>query len=245
MQAFFVNKTDRISELLDVRPGVIAIVGGGGKTTLMYCLADELKRRGKVIVTTTTHIYCPTHIPVLTGATRERVKEALAADSILCVVEPGRLDKMQPPAMPIAELASLADYCIVEADGAKHLPLKTPAPHEPAMPDETNLVIAVAGLDGVGKRINETVFRPERFAAIVGKSPEAAVTPDDCAMVLQHCAGLRKSVPKEARFCVILNKADTAERIIYGEQIAEAMESDLADRVLITSLCERPVFHRI
>ena len=56
MQAVFANITDRISELLDVRPGVIAIVGGGGKTTLMYCLADELKRRGKVIVTTTTHI---------------------------------------------------------------------------------------------------------------------------------------------------------------------------------------------
>ncbi len=245
MQAVFANITDRISELLDVRPGVIAIVGGGGKTTLMYCLADELKRRGKVIVTTTTHIYCPTHIPVLTNATRERVQAALAADSVLCVAEPGQLGKMQPPPMSMAELCALADYCIVEADGAKHLPLKAPAPHEPAMPGEANLVIAVAGLDGVGKRINETVFRPERFAAIVGKSPEASVAPYDYAMVLQHCAGLRKSVPKDARFCVVLNKADTAERIIYGEQVAETMENDLTDRVLITSLCERPVFHRI
>ena len=32
----------KLSEALDVRPGVTAIIGGGGKTTLMECLAAEL-----------------------------------------------------------------------------------------------------------------------------------------------------------------------------------------------------------
>ena len=38
----------------------IALTGGGGKTSVMFRLADELAKMGKtVIVTTTTHIFNP------------------------------------------------------------------------------------------------------------------------------------------------------------------------------------------
>ena len=43
-----------------ISPGVIAFVGGGGKTTAMFRLAHELKVLGKkVLVTTTTNILMP------------------------------------------------------------------------------------------------------------------------------------------------------------------------------------------
>ena len=45
-----------LSQALRVRPGVTAIIGGGGKTTLMEHLAAELSREARVIVCTTTHI---------------------------------------------------------------------------------------------------------------------------------------------------------------------------------------------
>ena len=35
-----------ISALLGVERGVTALIGGGGKTTLMCTLAEELRRRG-------------------------------------------------------------------------------------------------------------------------------------------------------------------------------------------------------
>ena len=42
------------------RHRVIALTGGGGKTSVMFRLADELADMGKtVIVTTTTHIFNP------------------------------------------------------------------------------------------------------------------------------------------------------------------------------------------
>ena len=47
----------QIAPLLHVGRGVTAIIGGGGKTTLMETLAGELSKKGKVIITTTTHIY--------------------------------------------------------------------------------------------------------------------------------------------------------------------------------------------
>lgn len=43
---------DKLCDLLDIRPGVTALIGGGGKTTLMYHLARELRERGTVAVTT-------------------------------------------------------------------------------------------------------------------------------------------------------------------------------------------------
>lgn len=39
-----------ISALLGVERGVTALIGGGGKTTLMCTLAEELRRRGTVVV---------------------------------------------------------------------------------------------------------------------------------------------------------------------------------------------------
>lgn len=45
---------------------VISFVGGGGKTTSIYKLADELTRKGKrVIVTTTTHMQMPKNKVIL------------------------------------------------------------------------------------------------------------------------------------------------------------------------------------
>ena len=39
---------------------IISFVGGGGKTTTMFSLAEELKAMGKkVLVTTTTKIFVP------------------------------------------------------------------------------------------------------------------------------------------------------------------------------------------
>ena len=38
---------------------IISLVGGGGKTTLMFRLAGELALQRKVVVTTTTKIYRP------------------------------------------------------------------------------------------------------------------------------------------------------------------------------------------
>ncbi|MFQ9053062.1 MAG: hypothetical protein ACLR5H_07700 [Oscillospiraceae bacterium] len=54
---------DKLCDLLDIRPGVTALIGGGGKTTLMYHLARELRERGTVAVTTTTKIWPPPASP--------------------------------------------------------------------------------------------------------------------------------------------------------------------------------------
>lgn len=58
-----IEEMEKLCDLLGIRPGITALIGGGGKTTLMYHLARELRQYGTVAVTTTTRIWPPTASP--------------------------------------------------------------------------------------------------------------------------------------------------------------------------------------
>ena len=47
---------------------------------------------------------------------------------------------------------------LVEADGAKELPCKVPEEWEPVIPKQTTQVVAVYGLDAIGKHLQKLVF---------------------------------------------------------------------------------------
>ena len=174
----------QIAPLLQIGRGVTALIGGGGKTTLMYTLAEELKSRGKVIICTSTKIKLPEQCPTLFGASEDDVRAALASHDVLCVAEKSVEDKLCAPKLPFEALAQLAPYVIVEADGAKRLPLKAHAPHEPVIPAVAQRVVMVIGIDGIGKPIAETCHRPTLYAQIAGVSENDVVTPEIAAKVV-------------------------------------------------------------
>ena len=66
----------QIAPLLHIGRGVTAIIGGGGKTTLIATLAGELSKKGKVIITTTTHIRRPEQYETQLDATEAAVSAA-------------------------------------------------------------------------------------------------------------------------------------------------------------------------
>ena len=174
----------QIAPLLQIGRGVTALIGGGGKTTLMYTLAEELKSRGKVIICTSTKIKLPEQYPTLFGASEDDVCAALEKHDILCVAEKSVEDKLCAPKLPFETLSQLADYVIVEADGAKRLPLKAHASHEPVIPAVAQRVVTVIGIDGIGRPIAEICHRPTLYAQIAGVSENDVVTPELAAKVI-------------------------------------------------------------
>ena len=214
-----------ISALLEVEKGVTALIGGGGKTTLMYTLAEELRRRGTVIVTTSTHIQRPEQYPVLTAA--DDVAAALAAHGAVCVAGETAEGKLCAPALSFEMLAALADFVLVEADGSKRLPLKAHAPHEPVIPPNARQTIYVVGADGFGHPIRQVCHRPERYAALCGAAEDDTVTPALEAKVL-HAEGYDTG-------WVYINKVETPE----DWRNAEALAALLPGKVLAGSLRER------
>ena len=194
---------NEFAEALQVRPGLTAIIGGGGKTTLLYRLARELEGRGSVIVTTSTHIFKPTDLPFALTAGK--------VSGILCVGMPCENGKLSAPQQSFRELTALADYVLVEADGSAGRPLKTHAPHEPVIPPEADQVICVVGASGLNRPAAVKVHRPERFIALSGSE---TATPETVAAVLK----------KEALHTrVLINQADSPERIAAARELARLL----------------------
>lgn len=190
--------------MLQKFPRVTAVVGSGGKTSLLRALSERLP--GTVILTTTTHIYPFTGMPVLLDPNAEEVAHALASSRVVCVGEPAEEGKLRgAQTLDIAELATIADYVVVEADGSKMLPLKAHASWEPVVPECSERCILVAGASGFERPVNEAVHRPEIFCELAGCEPTDNATPERVARVI---AAERKVTRADT---ILVNQADTPE----------------------------------
>ena len=216
-----------ISALLEVEKGVTALIGGGGKTTLMYTMAEELRSRGTVLVTTSTHIQRPEQYPTLLTADAAAVAAALAEHGTVCVASESPEGKLCAPALSFDTLAALADFVLVEADGSKRLPLKAHAPHEPVIPANARRTVYVVGADGFGHPIRQVCHRSERYAALCGAAEDDIVTPALEAAVL-HAEGYDTG-------WVYINKVETPSDWAN----AEALAALLPGKAVAGSLWER------
>lgn len=146
----------------------------------------EAPRHAHVIVATSTKMFVPDWCPVLLDPTMDEVRLALSTHPIVCVGNiHGPTGKLDAPRMAFSELEAAADYLLVEADGAKMLPLKAHAEHEPMIPECAKRTVCVVGIDGVGSPISQACHRAERFAQLADASTADAVTPEMVARVLE------------------------------------------------------------
>ncbi len=203
----------QLSSILNIGRGVSALIGGGGKTTLLYTLAEELRKRGTVILCTSTHIRVPEQYPLITAGA-DAIRAAIAECGAVCVGTPAESGKLTAPQAPFDALAALADYVLVEADGAHGLPLKAHAPHEPVIPAAAQRVVLVVGADGFGKGVSSVCHRPERWAALAGVSLDAPATPEGEARVIAA-----------ERFGdrVFINKVESADDYAAAEALSKLL----------------------
>jgi probable selenium-dependent hydroxylase accessory protein YqeC len=238
-----------------VNDEAVAFVGGGGKTTAMFRLAHEVvEKGGRVITTTTTHIFAsqialaPAHLRA-DEATPARVTAALAAYRHVLVV--GATDpttnRAAGPSLDLFE--RLRRWCpgvcfLNEADGSRMRPFKAPAAHEPVIPGETTLVVIVVGADVFGQTLDaDHVHRPELVSALSGVPLGRAVTPEIVARVLSDPQGGRKGVPSGARVAVVINKVERLSDRTPARQTADRLlrEPAIQSVVLATLRDEDPV----
>lgn len=196
-----------LSTLLEIRRGVTALIGSGGKTSLMLRLCRELP--GTVIVCTSTHIFPAEDLPLVTEPMTMLPARKICAGTL---AENG---KLTAPVQSFEELAVLADYVLVEADGSKGLPLKAHLAYEPVIPACANQTIQVLGLTGLGRRICDAAHRPERYAELCGAAVNDLATVERAARVLNTEALADRYV---------LNQADDLEEQKWGRTLAALLE---------------------
>lgn len=227
-----------IHEALRIQTGdVICLVGGGGKTTLMFRLADELTADGlKVVTTMTTKIFvgqmsrAPARVvrqgegallAQLPGLLAEH-GQVLVAGSTL--VEEDKVQGLEPALVDRIAAHHSVDAVVIEADGSRRLPFKAPAAHEPVIPSSATVVVPVVGLDVLGRPLTaEHVHRADRVAALAGASPGDPITPAMIAAVLAHPDGGGRAVPASARLIPFLNKVEDEATLLGAREIARLL----------------------
>ena len=216
---------------------VISVVGAGEKTTVLHRLAEEYTRAGrKVIVTTTTHIVNEGKGYFLLDPSVEKIGEYLEKFRQVWAGTPAPGGKIKGLAVPVfKEILKWGVPVLIEADGARRMPLKVPAAHEPVIPEETTHVLSVYGLDAVGKPFKEVCFRSELAYLILNKNDTDTVTAEDIAFLAASELGGQKQCSKRAAYTVILNKADDPVRREYALDICRMLVAKGVPDVIVTS----------
>lgn len=197
----------------------IAFVGSGGKTSAMFQLARA--HEGLVLLTTTTHLavnqleLADSYHMIQEEQDLPRSRSELTGEVVLLVgpsSEEGRVGGLGEAALDkLRRLAEQWDCpLLIEADGARKLPLKAPAAHEPAVPGFCTGVVVTAGLNGLGKPLGETwVHRPDRFAELSGIARGEKISIEALIKVAISPQGGLKDLPESSWKLLLINQIDT------------------------------------
>lgn len=136
---------------------VTGITGSGGKTSMMFLLAEELSKKGRVLVTTSTKIYEPfkkqyEYLFLLNS--NEKIKGDGKNITVLgSEIKDGKL--ISPKEDDILKIKSEYDYILYEGDGAREKLLKIWNDNEPCIFSFTDNIIGIANIKSINLKISE------------------------------------------------------------------------------------------
>lgn len=192
----------------DGKKHTICLVGGGGKTTVMYELAAAWAACGrKVLALTSTHILQPADGSFAADAVAVHNLWQQRRYAVIGTPEFATGKLTAPPQDLYEALMLQADVILCEADGSRHQPCKVPAEHEPVFLPDCDMVLAVAGMDALGNSLQQACQRPQLAAELLGCSAEKIIDAQMLAALLLSEQGARKNVGKRT-FYIVLNKCD-------------------------------------
>ncbi len=247
----------------------ISIVGAGGKTTLMFILAEELKRRGRVLITTTTKIYLPKRSQynclILKDSFGDHIDEEnkYILNGNIVYVYCGNISKTKEPdgeihvygssvngenkvigidEKSISNILNNYDYILIESDGAKEKTLKAWKEDEPVVSNFTSTTIGVLSGEALNLKIHDgNIHRIDEFLKLINRSVGDSINEEDLLALIFKKEGLFKN--SKGRRILFINKVEE-EDFKKLENLIEYItiknkELKLLDGILIGSLLNK------
>jgi len=231
-----------ISEAVGLKErAFISLVGSGGKSTLFNRLAEELVlTKKKIILTTTTKMFAWQldyflKEGILVEGEEERVVQGRVNYFFTeqqrreIVVIRGRKEEgreikylgLPPEWLDKWWEEGLADFFLIEADGAAGRPIKAPATHEPVIPLSTSDLIGVVGIEAIGLPLQEeNVFRSQIFTQLTGAKLGEKIGIEALTALICHPEGLFKNTPQDCRCHLFINKVENSKAQKVAEELA-------------------------
>lgn len=211
---------------------LLAVIGSGGKTSLIRYLSHKCRQQ-KTIVSTTTKIGYPKKEDYDFLYTNSVEIDTIEKSGITIIgkkiqVKDGTLKLSQPTNLDLKELFKKVDKIFLEADGSKQLPLKGWETFEPVVPEETTETIGIIPIKVLGRKISsEIVHRLPIFLNLTNTTIDEEITIDILVKIIQKPKGLfQKAKGKRVLF---LNQVDSLEDTYLAKKICERLIQDSLD----------------
>jgi|GEM_PF-6564889 len=206
-----IEYTESLSKAFGIgKKSVVSIIGAGGKTSLVFALAEEISHSLSVLVTTSTHMYCEKGF-VTTGKSEDIIKAADKQRYVCAGIlneKSGKISTLEK-----AELEKCMDFfdvTIAEADGARHMKIKYPRENEPTPVLNTTDTILVMNISAIGEKLQDVCFNPPKDSGVV-----------TCETV-REC--IKKYREKCIKFSVFLNGTENEKNKADFLKISEAFD---------------------
>lgn len=198
----------------DAQGACVAILGGGGKTSLLHRLGFELAAYfPRVLITALTKSARHAEHPVflLDDLLRDKIPGLFPQSNPLCIMKSeASIEKLIGISVDdLKLLRKMSDCTLFEADGARNLPLKAHLPHDPVVPGFASHVIILVGADVVNTTpADGKVHRPEIFKQKWAVTDNTVLDADFIAKVLTTHQGYHEKISASTQPCYFVNKGD-------------------------------------
>ena len=223
---------DQISSLLGIEPGdVVAVIGAGGKHTLMYRLSEELAAASRsVVLTSTTNLHRSADYARLSTLLTHRdadwradLPKVLATRRRAVLVESEIGSNLYrgpgPDGVTAIQKVSPETVVLVKADGARKRLLKAPAEYEPVYPPKPDLCVLVLSLAAIGKPFDDrVVHRLERVRTLFKGD---TVTPQTLVEIVCGSGGYADRLPPAARNVLYLSACNSGPALQAAQYVAD------------------------
>lgn len=222
---------------------IISFVGAGGKTTMMFKLARELKANNKVLVTTTTKIYIPpvNKYDFICTDKENFFKYYTMKDNGIYILGLGVNEEnkiLGVSTKELDELVSYFDYILIEADGAREKQLKGWNEFEPVIYGKTTKTVGIIDIQSCGILINENnIHRSKIFCEITGAKEGQTVKIEHLFKIIMHPRGLFKGA--QGQKILYINKIEDPNHLILARLLVVKINfknKKLLNKVFIGSL---------
>ncbi|MGV8981249.1 selenium cofactor biosynthesis protein YqeC [Clostridium sp.] len=226
-----------------VKKDILSIVGAGGKTTMMFKLAQELRLGNKILVTTTTKIYLPAldKYDFICTDKNNFLEYLSIKENGIYVLGLGINEENKILGLSLKDLDELVpyfDYILVEADGAKKKQLKACNEFEPVIHWKTTKTIGIMDIHSLGMLINEeNIHRSKIFCEITGSHDGETVNLKHLTELILNPRGLFKEAKGEK--ILYINKVENPNDLMLAKLLAAKIKLNprtLIDNVIIGSL---------
>ncbi len=235
------KKKLKLNQIFNIsKNDILSIVGSGGKTTLMFSIAEEIKINFNVLVTTSTKIYKPTNEKydyLYSDVNCFINSNFIKKNGITVISKSMDLQNNKLIGIDDEELENIKnffDVIIIESDGSKNLPIKGWKKHEPPILNKTNKTIGIIPIQALNKKIDEkNIYGYKEFMNIVGNTEY--INNEAIKNLVLNKEGIFKN-SKGEKF-LFINQADDDKLIKNSYELAKYLKENISVLELDFKIC--------